>query len=371
MGNRNFHGLSKFKTGTSPLLKEAGRNLNIETENAQMQIASVHLDNIAIMAPLAGITNLPFRLMMKSAGCGLVCSEMVSANGLIHKSRKTAQLLESQPGEKPLSAQIFGSDPAIMAEAAAMVEAFGADIIDINFGCSVRKVLRTGAGAALMKEPRKTEALLKAVRGTIKIPLTIKIRTGWDKIGTQAFEIARIAEDCGVDAIAVHPRTPLQGFSGNADWSIIAAVKKLISIPVIGNGDIVIPEDAVRMQRETDCDAVMIGRAAIGNPWIFSQLLSLLRGEAAKPVTLSMRHGAMLHYLRVSVKYIGEQHACRMMRSRLGWFTKGLPHSSRFRESIKLISSEEEAVQRINAYMEAISGDCSESESGGKNEISD
>lgn len=342
-----------------------------QESSRKMKIASVRLDNETILAPLAGITNLPFRLIAKSAGCGLVCSEMVSANGLVYKSHKTERLLDSRPEERPLSVQIFGYDPDIMAEAAAMIEARGADILDINFGCSVRKILKSGSGSALMKDPRKAEAILRAVRDAIKVPLTIKIRSGWDKTGTQASEIARIAEGCGVDAIAVHPRTATQGFSGHADWSVIAAVKRLVSIPVIGNGDIVAPEDAVRMKQETGCDAVMIGRAAIGNPWIFSQVLSLFRGETPKPLTLPMRHEAMLRYLRASVRYIGEEHACRMMRSRLGWFTKGLPHSSRFRESVKLLSSEEEAVRRINAYMAAIMEDGRGPESGGENEISD
>ncbi len=227
-----------------------------------MKIGSLSLKNITVLAPLAGITNLPFRILVKEAGCALVCSEMISANGLVYKSHKTAQTLESAAEEKPLSVQIFGSDPEIMADAAAMAEASGADVLDINFGCSVKKVLKTGSGSALMKEPEKAEAILKAVRKSIEIPLTIKIRTGWDYSGTQAFKIAEIAESCGVNAIAVHPRTATQGFGGTADWSVIAAIKKIVSIPVIGNGDIIVPEDAIRMQNETGCDAVVIGRTA-------------------------------------------------------------------------------------------------------------
>ncbi|MDM8525839.1 tRNA dihydrouridine synthase DusB [Desulfococcaceae bacterium HSG8] len=321
-----------------------------------MKIGSVSLDNITVLAPLAGITNLPFRLLAKEAGCALVCSEMISANGLVYKSKKTAQLLDSVPEEKPLSVQIFGTEPSIMAEAAAMVESSGADILDINFGCSVRKVVRTGAGSALMKEPDRAEALLRAVRKSVAIPLTIKIRTGWDNSGSQAIEIARIAESCGADAITVHPRTATQGFSGKSDWSVIAAIKKIISIPVIGNGDIVIPEDAIRMRNQTGCDAVMIGRSAIGNPWIFSQVLSLTRGEPVPCADIPVRFGIMIKYLEKSVKYFGEKHACHMMRSRLGWFSKGLPHSSSFRESIKRITSENEAKQIINSYMHAIDG---------------
>jgi nifR3 family TIM-barrel protein len=230
-------------------------------------------DNPTILAPLAGITNLPFRRIAKRGGAGIVCSEMISANGLVHRSQKTYQMLDTHPDEKPLSVQIFGSDPAIMAEAAKIVEASGsADILDINFGCSVRKILKSGAGAALMKIPDKARAILKAVRNAIRIPLTIKIRSGWDASGKDAMLISQIAQDCGVDAIAVHPRTASQGFSGKADWAIIAEVRKSVSIPVIGNGDIVSPEDAIRMTDMSGCDAVMIGRAAIGNPYIFSQI---------------------------------------------------------------------------------------------------
>jgi len=322
--------------------------------NIQMKINSLQLENITVLAPLAGITNLPFRLIVKEMGCALVYSEMVSANGLLHKSRKTEQLLDSASEERPMSVQLFGSEPSIVADAAAMVESSGADIIDINFGCSVRKVVRTGSGVALMREPEKAEALLHAVRRAVSIPLTIKIRTGWDSSGSQAFRIAKIAESCGVDAIAVHPRTASQGFGGTADWSLIAAIKKMLTIPVIGNGDIVTPEDALRMKNETGCDAVMIGRAGIGNPWIFSQVLSLMRGETVAPVDLSLRCEIMIRYLKVSVNYFGEKHACYMMRSRLCWFTKGLPYNSSFRESIKRISSEDEATEMIRVYMNSL-----------------
>jgi nifR3 family TIM-barrel protein len=319
-----------------------------------MKIGSLTLDNNVILAPLAGITNLPFRLMAKQAGCGLVCSEMVSSHGLVYKSGKTEQMLDSVPEEKPLSVQIFGAKPDIMAEAAAMVEAMGADILDINFGCAVRKVVKTGSGVALMNTPDIAQALLKAVRKTIRIPLTIKIRSGWDASGEQALHIARIAEDCGVDAVAVHPRTARQLFSGRADWSIIAAVKEKVAIPVIGNGDIFSAGDAVDMLAETGCDGIMIGRKAIGNLDIFSQVLARLNGQKEADEDLARRFDTMIRYLKASVEYIGEAPACRMMRSRLGWFAKELPNSSRFRQSIKHLSSEKEGIQLINAYRESL-----------------
>jgi len=319
-----------------------------------MKIGSVSLENMTVLAPLAGITNLPLRLLAKEAGCGLVCSEMISSNGLVHQSVKTLQLLDSAEQEKPLSIQIFGSAPDIMAEAARIVEASGADILDINFGCSVKKIIKTGSGVALMKTPDIAESVLKSVRKAINIPLTVKIRSGWDSSGDQAVHIAKLAEDCGVDAVAVHPRTAPQGFRGEADWSVIARVKQSVSIPVIGNGDIIKAEDALSMQTQTGCDGVMIGRAAIGSPWIFSRIMSLARGDILSPVELSLRFKAMIRYLNVSVKYCGETHACYMMRSRLGWFVKGLPNSSHFRESIKHLSSEDEAVQLIMSYKNAI-----------------
>jgi nifR3 family TIM-barrel protein len=319
-----------------------------------MQIGSLTLENNTILAPLAGITNLPFRLLAKEAGCALVCSEMISSHGLVYKSEKTEKMLDSTPEEKPLSVQLFGARPDIMAEAAAIVESSGAEVVDINFGCSVRKIIKTGSGAALMRTPELAQDLLKAVRRAIRIPLTIKIRSGWDASGEQAVHISRIAENCGVDAVAVHPRTAGQLFSGRADWSIIAAVKAKVSIPVIGNGDIMSAGDAVRMLEETGCDGVMIGRKAIGDPDIFSRVVARINGEEEGEDGFARRFDLMSRYLRASVKYIGEEQACRMMRSRLGWFTKGMHKSSKFREAIKHLSSEKEGVELINAYRDEL-----------------
>jgi nifR3 family TIM-barrel protein len=315
-----------------------------------MNIGSVELENKTILAPLAGITNLPFRLLAKEAGCALVCSEMVSAHGLVNGSYRTRQLLDSRPEEKPLSVQIFGSQPDIMAEAARLVEAAGADIIDINFGCAVRKITKTGSGVALMRKPDSAMAVIRSVRKAVAIPLTIKLRSGWDASGAQAFEISQIAESCGVDAIAIHPRTATQGFGGQADWRIIKKLKNRVDVPVIGNGDIFSAEDAMAMLDQTGCDAIMIGRMAIGNPWIFSRVRARLCGEIEPDVDLDQRFDMMRRYLRESVTYFGEEIACRMMRSRLCWFAKGLRNSSQFRRSINHISTRDEALQRIEAY---------------------
>lgn len=313
-------------------------------------IGGVPVDSRGVLAPLAGITNLPFRLLAREAGCGLVYSEMVSANGLVHNSPKTRNLLARHPHEGPLAIQIFGAEPDMMAEGARQVAAAGADILDINFGCSVRKVVRTGSGVALMADLDRSAAILRAVRAAVSIPLTLKIRSGWDATGQQALALARIAEDCGADAIAVHPRTAKQGFRGRADWSLIARVKETVAIPVIGNGDVITPADAVRMRNETGCDLVMIGRAVIGRLDLFRQIRAMERGEAPIPETPAERFAALRRYLRESIAHIGEEHGIRIMRSRLGWFARGLPHAARFRESITRISSEAEALARIAEF---------------------
>ena len=319
-----------------------------------MKIGLVEIKNNTIFAPLAGITHLPLRLLAKAEGCGLVCSEMISAKGLVYGSEKTAKMLESHPDEKPFSVQLFGAEPGVMAEAARMVEASGADILDINFGCSVKKVIKTGSGAALMKAPVLAAEILNAVRKSISIPLTIKIRSGWNPTGDQAVMIARIAEESGVDALTIHPRSATQGFSGHADWALIKRIKTSIDLPVIGNGDIVIAQDALRMQAETGCDAVMVGRAAFGNPWIFSQIHDLMAGNAPSEVPVRKRFETLIRYVETAFLHLGESQAGYMMRSRLGWFVKGLPFGAKFREAVKSIDSKERALDLIQEFWEMV-----------------
>jgi tRNA-dihydrouridine synthase B len=320
-----------------------------------MTIGSISLAAPTVFAPLAGISNLPLRLLAKEAGAGLVCSEMVSTNGLVYGAAKTHQLMASNYAEKPLCIQIFGSDPQIVAEGARLAVNAGADIIDLNFGCAVRKILKSGSGAALMKDIDRAEKILKAVRQAIAIPVTLKMRAGWDASGKEAFRLAQIAQDCGIDALTLHPRTARQGFSGHADWSLIARLKKTVAIPLIGNGDIGSAEDAMAMFSQTGCDGVMVGRAAIGNPFIFAQIQDRLNGRAPLVITPVQRFAVMRRYLTTSVAHLGETRACLMMRSRLNWFAKGMPHAGHFRKSAALIASSAQALALIDAFEASLS----------------
>ena len=316
-----------------------------------MKIKELKIKGKTFLAPLAGITNLPFRRLVKECGCAVVCSEMVSAKGIFYNSKNTVILLTSREDEKPLSVQLFGADPDSMAQAAAFVEKMGvADIIDINFGCSVKKVVKQGAGVALMKEPKTSQAILKAVRKATNLPFTIKIRSGWDGSGHQAFEIADIAQDAGVDAIAIHPRTAVQGFKGFANWDLIQEAKERLTIPVIGNGDINCVEDAARMIAQTKCDAVMVGRAAMSNPYLLSQIEDYVTRGTYKEPKPSEIFQKMERLIELYVDYFGEKHAARMLRGRLTWFVKGLPGCSAFRQNLARIETSAQAITLIQAF---------------------
>lgn len=315
-----------------------------------MRIGNIVLENPLVLAPMARITQVPMRRLAREAGCALVVSEMVSANGLVHRTRKTEALLTAHPLERPLAVQIFGSDAVVMEEAADIVARSGADMIDINLGCSVGRIVKQKAGVALMREPERLEAILRAVRGAVHIPLTVKMRTGWEPSGIQAVRTARVAEFCGADAVVIHPRTAVQGFRGRADWSLIAKVKKAVSIPVIGNGDVRAPEDVMRMQHETNCDGVMIGRAAVGNPWIFTQSLDRLNNRPVRRPDPEMRLDAVVRYVNYAVDHFGEARAIPMMRSRVCWFTKGLPYGSRLRQGLTHARGREEIMTMVSSY---------------------
>jgi tRNA-dihydrouridine synthase B len=317
------------------------------------KIGSLLLDNPLIMAPMAGITNLPFRRIVKEMGCALVTTEMISATGLVRHSKKTEAFLESTPPERPLSVQLFGSDPKTMADAAVIATEMGADIIDINFGCPAKKVLKNGSGAALMRDIHLSHRLLVEVRKAVSIPLTIKIRTGWVSSGEEAFTLAQIAEECGVDAITIHPRTVAQKFGGISDWSLINRIKEKSAIPIIGNGDVTTPHDVLRMLSETGCDGIMIGRSAIGNPWLFQQSLDLLEGRTPSPITLDMRKEVMLKHIDYAVEYWGEYRASLILRGILPKYVKALPQCSRFRKKVVQATTKQEAADVVCGYFDA------------------
>ncbi len=316
-----------------------------------LKIGSLHIRGNTFLAPLAGITNLPFRRLVKECGAAVVCSEMISAKGLFYNSEKTLTLLASCPEERPLSVQVFGAEPDIMARAAAEISAMGiADILDINFGCSVKKVLKQGAGAALMKHPAMSRTILKAVRRATSLPLTIKIRSGWDGSGSQAFALAEMAEQEGVDAIVFHPRTATQGFKGHADRDLIRRLTQRTALPVIGNGDITTPSDALAMLTQTGCDAVMIGRGAMINPFLPGQVEALIAQGVTRPVTASDIFRKMERLIGLYVTHFGETTACRMLRGRLPWFVKGMPGCTEVRMALSRIPTTDQAIETIQAY---------------------
>ncbi len=320
-----------------------------------MKIKDLQIDGRTFLAPLAGITNLPFRLLVKKCGCAVVCSEMISAKGIFYNSAKTIDLLKSKKEEHPFSVQLFGSDPDSMTRGAKFVQDKKvADIIDVNFGCSVKKVVKQGAGVALMKEPQLTKTILTAIRKAIDLPFTIKIRSGWDYSGKDAFRIAHIAQDAGVDAITLHPRTAGQGFKGKADWDLIGQLKHQLSIPVIGNGDINSVEDAQKMFTQTGCDAVMVGRAAMKNPFILSQIDEFFETGSYKIPSNHEIFRAMETLTKMYVDYFGEKPACKMLRGRLSWFVKGMPGCSGFRASLSQINSKTHAIELIREFESTI-----------------
>ncbi len=321
-----------------------------------MKIGNLHLSNNLIMAPLAGITDLAFRTIVRRYGCGLCYTEMVSADGLVRGHRATFNYLRSDPGDRPLIAQVFGSDPAVLAAAARVIEEGGlADAVDINMGCPVKPVIRRGAGAALMRDPEKVRLILQATRKATTLPLTIKIRAGWSPKEKNALEIARIAEQEGADAIAVHPRTASQGFSGRADWSVIAEVKTALKIPVIGNGDVETPDDVSAMSDSTGCDAVMIGRSALGNPWIFRDALRLRAGEGTGLAPPEEKERLIGEHLMMSVGLYGEVTGVNHFRKHLFWYTRGLRGSAAFRKEAGTITGKSNVLAKVSAYFEELS----------------
>lgn len=315
----------------------------------KLKIGSVELPNNLILAPMAGVTDLPFRLLCKEQGCGLLCTEMVSAKAILYKNKNTKELLEVREEERPVAVQIFGSDPQIMSDMAQLIEPGPFDIIDVNMGCPVPKIVNNGDGSALMKNPHLIEEILTAMVKKLKKPVTVKFRKGFNDDSVNAVEIARIAESCGVSAVAVHGRTREQYYSGKADWDIIRQVKEAVRIPVIGNGDIFCPEDAKRMLDETGCDGLMIARGARGNPWIFSRTVHYLEtGELKAPPHAGEIRNMILRHAALQVECKGEIMGIREMRKHVAWYTAGLPHSSVLRNEVNHVETYEELSKLLN-----------------------
>jgi nifR3 family TIM-barrel protein len=323
-----------------------------------MKIGTLSLNNEMILAPMAGITNLPFRLINRDFGVGLTFTEMISANGLVRGMKKTRHYLHAHPDDRPLGVQIFGADPSILAEAARIITDLGADLLDINMGCPVKKVVKTGAGAALMKDPPRIAAILEAVRKGTHLPLTVKVRAGWKTQCINVLEISKIAEDSGVDAVVVHPRTADQAFSGMADWSLIERVKARLKIPVIGNGDIKKGEDAIRMMRTTGCDAMMVGRGCLGNPWIFEQINARLQGLVDPlPPSLARREQMIRRHLMLELVSAGEIAGLKIFRKHLLWYTKGLKGGSQFRQMISVVEDKTVLLDKLHVFFARLSAE--------------
>jgi len=321
-----------------------------------LKIGNIELNNRLLLAPMAGVTNLPFRLMIRGMGADLVFSEMISAMGLTLNVARTILLLKSHPSERPLAVQIFGSRPDVMARAACMVAEQGADIVDINMGCPVKKVTKTGAGASLMRDPKMVQDIVSAVRLACALPLTVKIRSGWSPDQPSAAEIAHILEECGVDAITVHPRFATQGYSGKADWDLISRIKERSKIPVIGNGDINSPSDALRMEKETGCDGLMIGRAAVRNPWIFRQIAQMEKGLPVHDPDISERRSLIMEHYNFLSGVMEEHRAALRMRGLLLSYTKGLPGSGRFRDRFTKIKDVHSLISSMDDYFNSLVG---------------
>lgn len=318
-----------------------------------MKIGNIEIENCLALGPMAGVTDLPFRLLCKEMGCNMLYTEMVSAKAILYKNKNTKELLNIDKNEHPVGVQLFGSDPDIMAQIAAQVEEGECDFIDINMGCPVPKIVNNGEGSALLKQPKLVEEILTKMVKAVNKPVSVKIRKGFENGTVYAVEIAKIAESCGVSAIAVHGRTREQYYSGKADWDVIKDVKKAVKIPVIGNGDIFSAEDAKAMKEYTGCDGLMVARGARGNPWIFREIKEYLENGNVidKPKINDIRE-MIIRHAKMLVDYKGEYTGIREMRKHIAWYTAGLPHSAELRRMCNQIETMENLIETVNAKLQ-------------------
>ena len=316
-----------------------------------MKFRDFEVENEVFLAPMAGVTDLPFRLICKELGCGLLYTEMINAKALCYDDKNRKKMLNILDEEHPVAVQIFGSEPEFMGKATQILNDYPNEILDINMGCPAPKVVKNGDGSALMRNPKLAGQVLDQVVKNSKKPVTLKIRKGWDDNSINALEIAKIAEDCGICAITIHGRTREQYYSGQADWDIIGEVKSQISIPVIGNGDVTSVEDAIRIKDHTGCDAIMIGRGAQGNPWIFKRIDHYMKtGQLLDPPSKDEKIDIAIKHMGLAIKEHGEYVAVREMRKHIGWYLKGMKHSARFRDQINHIVTAKEVIDTLNQY---------------------
>ena len=320
----------------------------------KLRIGNTVLENNVILAPMAGVTDLPFRVLCREQGAGCVVTEMVSAKAVLYNNKNTRELLQIDPAECPAAVQLFGSEPDIMAEIAARLEEGPYDYIDVNMGCPVPKIVNNGEGSALMKNPERAKEVLTAMVKAVKKPVTVKFRKGFNDLSVNAVEFAKMAESCGVAAVAVHGRTREQYYSGKAAWDIIRQVKEAVRIPVIGNGDIFTPEDAGRMLKETGCDGIMVARGAKGNPWLFGRINHYLdTGEVLPGPSMAEIKAMILRHGRMLVQFKGEGVAMREMRGHMAWYTKGMPHSATLRNEINQVETLEGFVELLDRKIQS------------------
>lgn len=318
-----------------------------------LRIGNVTIDGILALGPMAGVTDLPFRCLCKEQGASLIYTEMVSAKGIHYNNKNTGNLLETADSERPVALQLFGENAELMSEVAKRIEELPFDILDINMGCPVPKVVNNGEGSALMKDPKKAGRIIEAIAKAIKKPVTVKIRKGFGKEDANAPELARIAEECGAAAVAVHGRTREQYYSGKADWEIIRQVKETVSIPVIGNGDIFTPQDAKRMLDETGCDGLMLARGVQGDPWLFARVGHYLEtGELLPKPPMSELIETILRHARLQLEFKGEYLGMREMRKHVAWYTTGYPHSAKLRVRVNAVETMEQLTELLSEYVE-------------------